>query len=195
MEERKLHIDSGDPLHEPDEKDLARLFRFYYAELCGFARVIVKHPEIAEDIVQDVFVKLWAKRMEIQFSASIKSYLYTATKHACLNHIDKHQRRSELLNIYLEGMAAHTENVEAHIHYQDLRKKVAGAIDDLPPRCKEVFVLSRSHFKSYQEIADELGISVKAVEQHIGKALKSLRVSLKDYLLPLLLVALKIFFT
>ncbi len=193
MEEREFHIDLNDPLHEPDEQDLARLFQLHYAELCAFARVILKDPDIAEDIVQDVFIKLWAKRAEIRFSPAIRAYLFTATKHACLNHIDKRQRRSELLNIYLEGMTAYAENVDAHIHYQDLQQKVAGAIDDLPPRCKEVFVLSRSHFKSHQEIADELGISIKAVEQHIGKALKSLRVSLKDYLLPAIMVALKIF--
>jgi len=188
LEEETLHINLNAPFHKVDTQDFEGLFKTHYVELCTFAQVILKDPFAAEDIVQEVFIKLWAKRKELEFSASIKTYLFTATKNSCLNHLNKYKRRSELLNIYLAGIEQYAENVDAHICYQDLQQKMTEVINTLPPRCREVFVLSRSHAKSYKEIGEQLDISVKTVEQQISKALKQLRISLKGYLLLVIIM-------
>ena len=136
--------------------------------------------EEAEEIVQDVFVKFWEKCESLSPDSSIKSYLYRSVHNSCLNAI-KHEK---VKDVYKQHVAQFLES-----SYQDtieindpdtLRSRIHQEIDNLPPRCSEIFKLSRFEGLKYQETADHLKISVKTVEVQMGKALKTLREKLID---------------
>ena len=141
---------------------------------------MVRSSAIAEDIVQDVFVKVWRNRAQLDQQQSIKSYLYRAAINTALNYLEKTKPNTSLDDTFEHaGSANDTDNMLA---YQETEQRIQAAIDTLPPKCKVVFMLSRFEDQSYAEIAQALDISVKAVEKHMGKALKILREQLKDYI-------------
>lgn len=166
---------------EGDAQGLELLFRQYYHALCQFAYPKVRNWDAAEDIVQEVFVKLWNKRDQISIQTSLKSYLYTATKNLCLNYIQKQKRDIELNQVYLEKQELAEQDPEAK-SAEVLQQKIQEALETLPPKCREVFTLSRYEGLTYQEIADTMGISPKTVENQMGKALSLMRKSLSPFL-------------
>lgn len=172
-----------------DSDGLEQLFRDYYSALCRFAYQKVRDWEVAEDVVQDVFADLWRRRKQLQITTSLKSYLYTATKNRSLNHIQKEKRHSELQQTFVE-QGAFTEPAEPEEETDELQGRIKTAIESLPPKCREVFELSRFEGMTYQEIADEMGIAKKTVENQMGKALGLLRTSLAAYLLRSFLLAM-----
>lgn len=136
--------------------------------------------EEAEEITQEVFVKFWEKCETLSPDSSIKSYLYRSVHNSCLNAI-KHEKvkdgyKQHVIN-YLES--TYQDTIEES-DPDAIRTRIHDEIDKLPPRCSEIFKLSRFEGLKYQEIADHLEISVKTVEVQMGKALKVLRESLKD---------------
>ena len=156
------------------------LFRNYYAPLCVFAAKYISNKHDCEEIVQGLFFKLWENRKAFQITTSLKSYLFGSVKNQCFNYL-KHQRiRNEHR---LETIREYETNLEADFDFPEtnLLQKISDSIDALPPRRREIFKMSREQGLKYQEIADQLGLSVKTVETHLGLALKSLRESLKQY--------------
>ena len=160
-----------------NEKAIDWLFRQYYATMCQAAYKILPDEHIIEDLVQDVFYEIWKKRKTLKIKSSIVAYLRKATRNKTLNYIrdqkidfrnapPKEDLRSEDISTIQTLMA------------DDLQVEIDQAIDSLPPRCRLVFVLNRFEELSYQEIAEQLDISVKTVENQISKALKSLKKSL-----------------
>ncbi len=176
-----------------DSDGLEQLFRDHYSALCRFAYQKVRDWEVAEDVVQDVFADLWRRRKQLQITTSLKSYLYTATKNRSLNHIQKEKRHSELQQTFVEQVAF-TEPTEPEEETDELQGRIKTAIESLPPKCREVFELSRFEGMTYQEIADEMGIAKKTVENQMGKALGLLRTSLAAYLLRSCLLAMMYIF-
>ncbi|MEL6591066.1 MAG: RNA polymerase sigma-70 factor [Bacteroidota bacterium] len=164
-----------------DRGALEELFRQYYTPLVRFAYSKVQDSELAEDIVQEVFVKLWNIRNNLQINTSLKSYLYTATKNLSLNEIAKVKRHAELNEVYVQKQeqAAEPMPEEERILWDE---RIRDAIAKLPPRCQEVFRLSRFEGMTYQEIADHLQISPKTVENQMGKGLSLLRKYLADFI-------------
>lgn len=157
-----------------------QLFRSYYKALCLFAASILRSPEDGEEIVQDLFFQLWEKREQLQINTSLKSYLYRSVRNRCLNFI-KHEKVKEKYR--QEAVQQFSENVrEKADDGTELAEKIQQAIATLPPRCREIFELSRFEGLKYREIADVLEISPKTVEVQMGKALKELRKHLKAYL-------------
>lgn len=150
------------------------LFHEHYKSLCRFATGMLKSAEDAEEIVQDVFVKCWEKRESIE-AGSWKSYLYRAVYNAALNAI-KHQK---VRMAYAQEAAAteqeHQGSFEENFHANELGQKVEQAIATLPEQCRKVFVMSRFEEKKYKDIAAEMNISIKTVENQMGKALRVLR--------------------
>jgi RNA polymerase sigma-70 factor (ECF subfamily) len=136
-----------------DEKAFDYIFDTYYTGLCIFANKYVEDIDLAEDIVQELFVKIWVKRGQININNSLKSYLFQSVN-----------------------------NVE-----EELNLRIYNSIESLPEKCKIIFKLSRFGGLKYKEIAEKLKISIKTVKVQIGKALKTLRHDLQDYL-PLLLI-------
>jgi RNA polymerase sigma-70 factor, ECF subfamily len=155
---------------------------FYYA-----AKFV--NDEAARDVVQDVFVKLWSNQT-ITIKQSLNSLLFTMVRNSCLQHLEKLKVRKK----YLESTKLLLQEEELRFYMdektslieQELENKLAEVLENLPERCRQIFILSRFQNKKNKEIAEELDISVKAVEKQITKALATIRSEMKDYL-PLLM--------
>ncbi len=151
------------------------IFNENYSLLCAYASRFVNEDEQAEEIVQEVFVKFWEKCDTIDPDSSIKSYLYRSVHNTCLNYI-KHQKVKDAYKDYaINYLPSTTEYEEAREEQQELIKLIYDEIENLPPRCSEIFKLSRFEGLKYQEIAEHLDISIKTVEVQMGKALRVLR--------------------
>lgn len=177
-------IDSHSPF---DRVQFEALFKSHFQYLCNFAKQYVGDQDTAQDITQKVFITLWEKRTEIDPKQSIKSYLFTIVKNRCLNHIrDQKTYRSKVLDLDCGDIEIGKE--EVYFAEAELKKQIELALASLPPKCREVFEMSRYRGLSYKEIAEELDISQKTVEAHVGKALKTLRELLKGYFVVLLFI-------
>jgi RNA polymerase sigma-70 factor (ECF subfamily) len=163
-----------------DKRAFELVFNQYYSIMVLYASRFMDTKEEAEEIVQDVFVKFWEKCDSLSEDSSIKSYLYRSVHNSCLNSI-KHEKVKDGYRQYVIQMMESSYQNEFDIEDPDiLRNRINEEIDKLPPRCAEIFKLSRFEGLKYQEIADHLEISVKTVEVQMGKALKVLRESLQD---------------
>jgi len=151
------------------------IFKKYYQDLCRFGVTYVKDIDIAEELVQQIFINIWERRYELSISTSMKSYLFTAVRNKSFNYI-KLQLPKEYKKVDIDEVGfIDSNNKEEDIVFEDLKVYVANAIDSLPAKCKVIFNLSRNSGLTYKEIAEELDISVKTVENQIGIALKKLR--------------------
>ena len=148
------------------------IFRVYYPSLVGLAESIVQQRAAAEDIAQDVLVALWRRRHALAIETSLRAYLFRATRTRALNRI-RHERVAR---------AAQPQPPDAAAVQAETAAALRAAVQTLPPRCREVFELSRVHGLAYAEIADVLGISIKTVENQMGKALRILRKHLAPWL-------------
>lgn len=163
-----------------DEHAFKELFRKYYSSMCLFARQFLNDYELAEETVQDVFVKIWEKRTLLNIETSVKHYLFRSIRNQCLNRIQhekiKHRYERKVLDVMQQEIDPDQYFLEV-----DLIRRIEKSIDSLPPKRREIFRLSREQGMKYKEIADTLKISVKTVEAQMGLALKFLREDLKDY--------------
>ncbi len=168
-------------LKEGDERALRRIFNEHYSGMCTVARRIVFAPDVAEELVQDVFFKLWNKRESLEID-SLKTYLYRAARNTALNHTRRQRlERSHAEREGLKGEPTAVEATDDSTTAQEVGAAVQRAVDRLPDRCREVFLMSRQDGMTYQQIADSLEISIKTVETQMGRALKSLRLSLAPF--------------
>ncbi len=170
-----------DLMQADGEKAIELLFQMYYAYLCQAVYKILGDPSLVEDLVQDVFYELWRKKDQLNINISIKAYLRRAAVNKALNFI-----RDQKIKFEDEDRAPVQESkinsVVQKMEAAELQSRIDEVIDGLPDRCRVVFVLSRYEEMSYQEIADQLDISVKTVENQVSKALKILRAELSGYL-------------
>jgi RNA polymerase sigma-70 factor (family 1) len=152
------------------------IFEKHYKKLCRHALFYLRSAEDAEDVVQETFVKMWQERSQLfEQENDVVPYLYTAVKN---NSISLLRKRFEAVSIDDDNSAVQIEDIqdsEYDNHKEDLHQRVMEAIEALPPKCAEVFKMHRLVGMSYKDIAEELGISVKTVENQIGKALRILR--------------------
>lgn len=171
-----------------DEKSFEMLFRSNFQGLCFFAQKYIKDIETAKEIVHDAFINLWEKRESIDMTKSVKSYLTASIHNRCLNYLrDNKKFNKEILsfeNIYPETEHEHTD----HLVTAEVENHINRAIQELPEKCREVFMLNRFENLKYQEIADKLQISIKTVETQMSKALQHMRTRLAGYLTIILLV-------
>lgn len=179
--ETSVHDQSTQPIRISDELEFERIFRQYHQLLCRYAFSIVKDAEHAEEMVQEVFLKIWEKKDSLEFSVSLKSYLYRAVHNSCLNLIDKKKKEVRMDDVTLK-IVHPTATAEEKVQHKELDQAIAAALEKLPAECRKVFEMSRFGEMKYREIADTLGISVKTVENQMGKALRIMREQLSDYL-------------
>lgn len=158
------------------------LFRENHAHCLAFATHYTGDPHVGEEIVQQVFLRLWEKRDSITINGPVKAYLFSAIRNTAISQWRKDTVRSEKENGYGSSKEA---SVQAGEEVRELELLYRQALERLPERCREVFVLSRQQNLKYAEIATAMNISVKTVENQMGKALKILHKELKEYL-PLL---------
>mgnify|MGYP003574954400 CR=1 FL=1 len=151
------------------------LFQVNYQALCASSYRIVQDRDIAEDIVQDVFYRLWEKRDSLVITSSLKAYLFQSTINQSLNYIKKYKNALKREDLYGSETMDDINDVEQAMALKEVNQRVEAAVKALPEACRMVFVLSRYDQLSYKEIASKLDISVKTVEGQMSKALKHLR--------------------
>lgn len=168
-------------MYKDDSASFGNVFKTYFKSLYIYAHSILKDEVMAEEVVQQVFCKLWEKKEQLDVQTSIKSYLYRAVHNESINYLRRMKVRTDykqqVLKTTAEG-AEHTDRVEL----KELQQKIDIALGDLPEQCRTIFQLSRYEELNYREIADRLDISVSTVKNQVGKALRILRGRLADYL-------------
>jgi RNA polymerase sigma-70 factor, ECF subfamily len=158
--------------------DFEKLFKETFRPLTAFALKYVGDIDEAKGIVHDVFVNLWEKLSHLSQDSNHKSYLYTAVRNRCLNHIRDRKKHVMLSEAVTGGL---TESVNP-LETTELEREIAAGIALLPDKCRQVFELSRGEGLKYAQIAERLGISVKTVEAQMTKAMSSLRAHLSEFL-------------
>jgi len=157
------------------------LFRKYYKDLVLFGGNFLRNKEQCEDIVQTLFLKIWADRENLVIQSSFKSFLLRSVQNRCLdeirhkNVIREHEAYTTAFEIY-DGL-----DTENYILYSDLQNRLDEALESLPEVCRKAFEMNRFEGLKYKEIASKLGVSERTIEVRIGKALGLLRNNLKEF--------------
>jgi RNA polymerase sigma-70 factor (family 1) len=172
-----------------DLKTFEMVFRDYYKPLVQYGNTLLKDPDETEDVVQQVFVSVWEKRTQLDIHTSIRALLYKAVHNACLNRIKHYKVRAVHAEEWKATQFAGTDDASELLQADELNGRIQQAVETMPEQCARIFKMSRFEQLKYQEIADELGLSIKTVENQMGKALKIVREALKDYL-PLFILLL-----
>ncbi|MGX5820788.1 RNA polymerase sigma-70 factor [Chitinophaga lutea] len=165
-----------------DLTQFERLFRTHHPHCLAFAIHYTGDPWEAEEVVQLVFTQLWEKRDSIVITGAERSYLFTAIRNTAISQWRKQTVRTDKENEFGRGVEG---EVHLSLRAKELELKLEEALQKLPERCREVFLLSRRQQLKYAEIATVMGISVKTVENQMGKALRILHTELREFL-PLL---------
>lgn len=166
-------------LRAGDKSALHQLFLQYYELICKSIFRLIKDKGTVEDLAQEVFIKIWQKRHQLHITTSMDGYI----RRMAVNEAISYLRKTKMVNPLNESDIRITAvSTEQQYLQEELRNKVAKAIAKLPPKCRLVFQLSRYEGLSYREIAKQLDLSIKTVENQMGKALKTLREELKEYL-------------
>ena len=173
-------------LRDSNEAVFEVVFKAYYERLCNYAHSMIYDIDDAEEMVQNTFLTLWEKRGKIAIHTSVKSYLYKAVHNSCLNRIKHYKVRREHSDYYRSETPIEHNTTSNDVLGNELETQINSAIETLPSQCRTVFRLSRFENLTYAEIGEQLSISVKTVDKHMVKALKILRVQLKEYLPALL---------
>ena len=170
-----------DRLRSGDAAAFGTVFRTWYAPLVRVADGMLRERAVAEEIVQDVLLELWRRRTTLAAEGSPEAYLFRSTRNRALNHL-RHVRVEQRGEPQIIGEIGPQRGADADLVEAEIDVALRCAVNDLPPRCREVFELSRVHGLRYAEIAETLGISIKTVEAQMGKALRTLRVRLAPWL-------------
>ncbi len=158
-----------------DDAAFERLFKTYFNDLVSFSETYVASPDIAEDVVQDVFLKIWSAGEAWQPKGSLRAYLFAAVRNESFYHLRRYRNRSRLLELWKPNDAAPEHTPETELEHKQLQSAAERAIEAMPERRRHIFTLSRQHGLTYAEIAALLGISVKTVDTQMGRALKAIR--------------------
>jgi RNA polymerase sigma-70 factor (ECF subfamily) len=169
-------------LKKGDEKVFEELFKAYYIPLCEYCLRYVSDPDIAEEIVQDLFFRMWVKRGSININTSMKSYLYMALRNHALNHINHlkiHDKYHQFIQIRANTDIDYQIDV---LEEKDMERIMKKAVAMLPEKRRQIFEMSRFENLKYNEIAQKLNLSVKTVESQMSKALENLRKIIDKFL-------------
>ncbi|MEJ2900932.1 RNA polymerase sigma-70 factor [Pedobacter panaciterrae] len=184
-------------LHQYDDKAFEQMFKAHYKELHSYANVMLRDEDTAEEIVQSMFLKFWEKRELLNVQTSIKAYLYKCVYNDSLNYL-KHQKvKTKYQDFAAYTMNDHHEAASSRVELTELQYKLQEALNELPEHCRTIFQMSRFEELKYREIAEQLDLSIKTVENQMGKALKILRLKLADFItliLPGIIMYYKDFF-
>lgn len=169
-----------------DARAFEEMYRAYKNDLAAFVHSYVRSPEITEEILQDLFLRIWQQRDLWECSGPLRAYLFRAARNRAIGYI-RHERvdaafRERSANEYFaSAMPGAVAGPDASIGTDELERAIERALDELPPRCREAFVLNRRHHLSYAEVAAVMQLSVKTVEVQMGRALAILRRELAEW--------------
>ena len=181
----RMDVNDGyliESLVRQDEAAFEQVFKTHFKNLHAYACTIIKEEAAAEEVVQQVFFKLWERSKALSISGSVAAYLYRAVYNESLNYL-KHQKvQSNYQQYFNHAMKNENDAAGKKLSLKELEGKLHTAMNNLPEQCRTIFQLSRFEELRYREIAERLGISVKTVENQMGKALKILRTKLVEFL-------------
>jgi len=167
-------------IRQGDTQQFELLFRSSYVSLVRYAKKLVRDHYTAEEIVQDLFFRLWKDKDKLHIESSLNGYLYRAVHNRCLHFIN----HSRVIDKYAREMKARAhesnENPTDMLHYRELQARIAVILEKLPEKCGKIFCMSRFEGLKYSEIAERLSVSIKTVEANMGRALKEFRKALAD---------------
>jgi len=192
MKEQSTHTDERiiKRLHQSDESALTELYIEYWQYLYIASYNVLRNKELCEDIVQEVFLSVWNRRMKLKIKVSLKSYLYACTRYQVFAQLRKNK---EVLRVDLFkaiDQRVQYNSPEAEVIYKELVQQIDSVVETLPTKCKRVYNLSRNEHLTHSEISSLLQISTKTVENHITKALRILKKSLGVFLSIILYLCL-----
>jgi RNA polymerase sigma-70 factor (ECF subfamily) len=170
-----------------NEIQFEKHFREWYSPLCRFAFRVVGRKDLAEDLVQEVFEKVWSRRAQLPEDLSVKSYLFQAVYRSALNAVS----RNPYVLSEEQPETWDWQTGQSDLEMKDLEVALAHGLEELPDACRQIFLLQREEGLSYKEIAESLDLSIKTVENQMGKALRILR----SHLLPYLILFLALIFS
>jgi len=173
-------------IRDRDERAFEQVFRQHYQNLHVYAITLLKDEAVAEEVVQTIFYRIWERAGKLEIAGPIAAYLYRAVHNEALNHF-KHLKVRAEHQLYVSHRNHSIETPAAALSHKETEGRVREALASLPEQCRTVFQLSRFESLRYADIALRLGISVKTVENHMGKALRILRERLADLVVLLYL--------
>jgi RNA polymerase sigma-70 factor (ECF subfamily) len=173
---------------EGDRGAFSFLFTRYYADLVNFARAFTKDVDAAEEIIQDIFTKLWGNRHSLTINSSLKSFLLRWVQNRCIDWVRHMDIHDSYRNTLLSAPLLVENDTDHYVLYSELQVKLNDALRQMPDEISDAFRMNRFEGMTYREIADRQGISVRSVEVRIGKALQFLREKLKEFLVPVFLL-------
>lgn len=158
-------------MQEGDWTAFNLFFKAYTERLYHYALGFVKERAVAEDLVQDAFIYLWTNRERIAFTGSVYAYLLQAVKNACINY----KAHQEVEEKYRKGVGIYEIQEDTEAEWEALRQRVMSAVDSLPPKCREIFILGAIEGMTYQQTAERLGVSVNTVKTQMKFAYRKVR--------------------
>lgn len=167
-------------LANDNQSAIEDLFNHYYPRLYNFSKSFLKFDEGIDDILQEVFLKIWRNRKNIKSSDTLNSYIFTITKNLLLNELRSRLSNQKMKENLFKVSVAEEYLPFEKIEYEELKKKIAEFIEELPDKQKEIFKMSRNEGLSHKEIAEKMGVSTKTVEYHINQSIKHLKNRLKS---------------
>jgi len=185
-DERQLVIQ----LKDGNQASFQKLYIKYASKLFSFSRKYLSSQDDAEEIVQEVFIRIWEKKDNIDENQSFSSYVIQAAKHRIFNGFRKKVNEQAYLDFLIHTDESSRNYTELDVEYHEIKSKAEDAIKSMPPRRQEIFRLSREAGLKNKEIAEKLEISIKTVENQMGQALKYLRAELSEYQMIIFLVLL-----
>ncbi len=168
-------------LSDDSKQALEELFNYYYPRLYNFSKAFLKLEDGIDDILQEVFIKIWDNRANIKSGYTFNSYIFTITRNLLLNELRRRLTSEKIRDQILKASVADEYFFFEKIEYDELKEKIDGLIEKLPGRQREIFKLSRIDGLSHKEISEKLNISTKTVEYHINLSIKYLQDHLKSF--------------
>jgi RNA polymerase sigma-70 factor (family 1) len=165
-----------------DKTAFSILFSRYYRDLVTFAVTITHEHDVSEEIVQDVFMKLWESRRSLEIQSSLKSYLLRSVQNKCIDNIRHREIEQKYSVMYRMSPVLFTKDTENYLLHSELDHNFRVALGKIPSLYADVFRMSRMEGRNYKDIASKLGVSERTIEVRMSKALHLLREELKDFL-------------
>lgn len=170
-----------------DEEAFKELFFDFFSPLCMFANRYIEDKDTCEDVVQDVFFQIWMHRKRLNIQQSARNYLITSVRNACINYLRKSEVKFQHIQVTdineaTQSKHAISEETTSILAVSELKEQLDKSLAKLPETVRQAFELNRFEDLTYNEIASLMNVSIKTIEAYISKALKLLRVELKDFL-------------
>lgn len=180
MDLNKRDLEWFNEIQSGNEIAFTQLFHAYYSALCRFALIIVKDRTSAEEIVQQLFINLWQKAGKLVIHSSVKAYLFTSTRYESIHFLNSVNKNLELDEVENFELVSNDKIPSELLEQKDLAKIINECISRLPARCRQVFILHKVDGLKYREISEILEISEKTVENHLIKALRIIRQTIRS---------------